>query len=257
MALSVQEARETVDREWGRTLELLTRAQDPDWQRSTRCAGWTVADLAAHAVWGVTMETDALRRARLALPGRADGLEVAPGTDHEAVVSLLDQARDSLVLEVGHLEGRDLDASAPMPYGDVPVRALLDVFAMEAGIHGSDLAAALGVAEGLSPTVVRAAESFLLTFLPLLAQQAGVTPPDAASSFALVGATVRITGRWDDGTLTVGDPEDPVEAASIVSGDDTAVLLFALGRIPVQDPRLEVSGDLELASGFKRYVPGP
>lgn len=257
MALSVQEARETVAREWGRTLKRLARAEGRDWQRSTRCAGWTVADLAAHAVWGVTMETDALRRARLGLPGRADGLVVAPGTDHETVVSLLDQAREALVDELERLDGRDLDASAPMPYADVPIRLLLDVFAMEAGIHGSDLAAVLGVEEPLSATVVRATESFLLTFLPVLAQQAEETPPDAADSLALVGGTVRVTGRWHDGVLTVGQPEDPADATCTVSGDDSAVLFFALGRLPIEDPRLDVTGDLELATNFKRYVPGP
>ena len=42
-----------------------------------------------------------------------------------------------------------------------------------------------------------------------------------------------------------------------VTGDDSAVLLFAAGRITADDERLTVEGSSDLARDFKVYVPGP
>ena len=253
MTLTVEEARDSIAREWATFADRLADVGEEAWNRQTRLAGWTVADLVVHAVWGVTMEADALRRARVDLPGRADGRTVAPDEDRAVLTENVRQARAELADELERLEGGDLSATAPMPYGDMPIGVLLNVFAMEAGIHGSDLAAALGDEQPLSPTVVRATETFLLGFLPVLAQ-AATPPPAGADSFALTGETVRITGHWREQGLVIDETNRP---AVTIEGDDTAVLLFALGRAQVNDARLHHHGDHDLAVNFKSYVPGP
>jgi uncharacterized protein (TIGR03083 family) len=253
MRLTVLETRDCLDREWSRFLDHLQTAGEQGWRRPTRCAGWTVADLAAHALWGTTMEADALRRVRDGGPGHATGRVVDASTDRRAVLAELRQAHADLVTEVGRLAGTDLTLSAPMPYGDVPVDVLLDVYAMEAGIHGSDLADAVGEAPALSLTVARATESFLHMFLPVLAQPAP-NPPSGSDSFLLAGDRVRIGGRWAAGALVLEPPDVP---AVTVEGDDTAVLLFAMGRVPASHPRLRVDGDQHLAGDLKTYLPGP
>jgi hypothetical protein len=56
--------------------------------------------------------------------------------------------------DVARLDGRDLDATASMPHGDVPIRTLLEVFSMEASIHGSDVAEAFVADEPSNPPVL-------------------------------------------------------------------------------------------------------
>ena len=251
MTLTAEQTRDTVDREWSAFIDRLTDLDESSWRRPTRCADWTVAELTAHVLWGMTMEADALRRARLGHGGRAEGRTLASSTDPAVLTAELRDAHAALVAELDALVGQDLEGTAPMPYGDVPVVALLDVYAMEAGIHTSDLAHALGTAEPLSAPVVSATETFLRVFLPLLAQGA---PAPAGQSIALLGDTVRLGVAWPDGQAVVDAPEEPT---TTVKGDDTAVLLFALGRLALGDAQLGVSGDHDLAANFKHYVPGP
>lgn len=85
----------------------------------------------------------------------------------------------------------------------------------------------------------------------LLAQGA---PAPAGQSIALLGDTVRLGVAWPAGQAVVDAPEEPT---TTVKGDDSAVLLFALGRLALGDAQLGVSGDHDLAAQFKHYVPGP
>ena len=45
------------------------------------------------------------------------------------------------------------------------------------------------------------------------------------------------------------------ETTTVISGDDSPVALFALGRIGADDPRLVVKGND--AAAFKTWFPGP
>ncbi len=59
-------------------------------------------------------------------------------------------------------------------------------------------------------------------------------------------------GQWE-----APEPADRSQAALTVEGDDSSVLLFALGRIGPDDRRLTLSGDTTLAGRFKSWLPGP
>lgn len=256
MSLPLDAVSEAVPREWARFRSLVSSTDGSTWSAPTRLAGWTVRDLAAHAVWGISMEADALRRRRTEAAGRAEGRTVGEEAGPQAILDELDGARHVLAAEVAELTEGDLETLAPLPYGDVPVGLFSQILVMEAGIHTSDLAAALGQDDALAPDVVVATEVFVRTFLPVVAGSASDTPAsDLAVS--LRGPTVALTFRHRDGSWHVPDPGEPVDPAVTVHGDDSTVLLFALGRVPDTHPGLTFSGDRGLASRIKAWLPGP
>lgn len=255
-ALSAGEVRTAVGREWGRFTALLG-SLDGDaagWSRPTRLPGWTVADLAAHAVWGVSMEADALRRARTGAPGTAEGRVADPSSGPGVVLGRLVEAVEALLAELDQVAGDDAERSLPLPYGDVPMALALSIFTMEAGVHADDLAAALGGEGSLAPDVCAATVPVLRVFLPILA--AGATEkPAEHTAVVLQGPTVRLALRFAGGTWEAADAAEPT--ATVTGRDDSTILLYALGRTRPGDPRLTVSGSAEVLDAFKRWCPGP
>ena len=256
--LALGGAREAVEREWNRFLAALPSPQTGTaaWSGPTGCAGWTVADLAAHAVWGASMEADALRRYRLGRPGPAEGetVEVAAGP---AVIAVrLVAAVDDLMAELGKLTDGDAGGSAPLPYGDVPLVLFWQILVMEAGVHAGDLIAGAGPAPTLAPDVVTATTAVLGAFLPVLGAGGTEAPPEG-TVVALRGPSVDLRFRRTGGGWEAAPGAGGPEAVAITSTKDSAVLLHALGRLPADDPRLTLTGSPELAGAFKRWFPGP
>jgi hypothetical protein len=103
--------------------------------------------------------------------------------------------------------------------------------------------------------VVLATTTVLPPVLPVLAAAGGEAPPPEGTVFALRGPTVDLRFALLDGTWQAVPDEDPT--ASVTGADDTVVLRFALGRIGADDLRLTFDGERELATGFKRWFPGP
>jgi hypothetical protein len=54
-------------------------------------------------------------------------------------------------------------------------------------------------------------------------------------------------GHW-----VAGMPRD----AAVITGDDNVLALLSLGRVPLHDTRLTVSGDRSLAEAFAVFFPG-
>ncbi|CAA9362046.1 MAG: hypothetical protein AVDCRST_MAG72-2335 [uncultured Nocardioidaceae bacterium] len=253
MSPTVPQARQTLQREWGAVLELLAALEPGQWRTPTRCSDWDVAQLTRHAVWGVSMEADAVRRLRLAQEGRADGRQLAEHATSQETRGALGGTAAELLDELAALGEADPARPLPMPYGDVPLGVALDVFVMEAGIHGDDFRDATGQQHALADDVVASTTAFLTAFLPVLAAGSPAVPPDG-TSFALVADSLRISGRWSGGALLIDDVPDP---AVTVTGDDTSVLLYALGRLTPEHQGLRLDGDRDLARRFKSFVPGP
>jgi uncharacterized protein (TIGR03083 family) len=254
--LTPEASRAAIDREWKRFVEMLTSAGGAGWSRPTRCEGWAIADLARHVHWGTSMEADAFRRSRTSASGRAEGREAGASAPWDDVRDAVGRHRAELVSEIDELIAQDLvDSELPLPYADVPAPLALQIFVMEAGVHTSDLAAALAQDDALADDVAAATWVVLGAFVPLFA--AGAASTDAPAD----GVIVRLAGSTSDirlafraGEWVVGPSGEPDVT---ISADDSPVLLFALGRIPLEDPRLRVDGDRDLAAGFKRYIPGP
>jgi uncharacterized protein (TIGR03083 family) len=247
---------QAVPREWAAFRSLLSSADDATWSAPTRLAGWTVRDLAVHAVWAASMEADALRRRRTAAAGRGEGMVVEAAAGADEILVALDSACQGLAGEVAHLKEEDLPSIVPLPYGDLPVGVFSQILAMEAGIHADDLAAAFGRGQGLAADVIVATEAFVRVFLPIVAASAPESP-ETGVAVALRGPTVDITFVYGDGRWEVPEPGQAVPPTVTVEGDDSTVLLFAMGRVPESDPRLTASGQAALAGRIKAWLPGP
>ena len=251
---TTEEYRSILQREWASVTRLLAGLSDEDWNRPTRCAGWTILDLGRHVVWGVSMEADALRRARTGEREPADGttmpLDSRPHEVREALhgaAAVLDAETLALGPESGAL-------TCPMPYGEVPLPAVLDIYVFEAGIHASDFAHAVGEDRPLADDVIPSTAMVMSQFLPVFASGSTTAPP-VGTSFSLRGDAVSLDGHWSADGLVMGDPA--AEPSVTVAGDDSSVLLFAAGRLGADDERLTVDGSTDLARDFKVYVPGP
>jgi uncharacterized protein (TIGR03083 family) len=248
------DVRSILVREWGSVVDLLGALDDEAWERPTRLSGWTIADLARHVVWGVSMEADSLRRARAGVREVAEGNTLAEDAGRGNVLQALTNATTSLYAEVAALTTDDASQTCPMPHGETPVALALDIFVFEAGIHASDFAEAVGHDRPLAGDVAPVVATVLELFLPAFAATSTTAAPPS-SSFTLRGDTVRLDGTWSGGGLVMdGAGDDP---SWTITGDDSSVLLFAVGRLGVDDPRLTVAGSAELAGAFKEHVPGP
>lgn len=234
---------EILRREWRASIDRLQNLPDEGWAEATRCEGWTVADLAAHMAWGAGFEADGLRRARTGCGGVAQAPEVEP--DPERLAGAVVEAASRLWMEAEQAG----TARVPMPYGELDPGVASAVFVMEAAVHGSDLAAALGEDDRLADDVVTAIATVVSAFLPVTA--AGAPPPPPGTSYRLVGDSVDL-GFADSGEGWVAQT---VERPSVtISGSDSDVLLFALGRCPLD--RLTVRGPRPVAESFKTHLPG-
>jgi uncharacterized protein (TIGR03083 family) len=243
-----------LEREWSSVTALLAGRPPDDWERRTRCAGWTVQDLARHTVWGVSMEAEALRRAVAHREDPTEGRTVPDDARGDVLLDALRTASADLVGEVRALGPGAEALTCPMPYGGTPLPVALDVFVFEASIHASDVAEALGHDRPLADDAVPPTAEVLRAFLPVFATSATSRPP-SGTTFSLRGTTVRLDGCWTDAGLVLGEPA--TDPTLVVTGDDSSVLLFAVGRLASDDPRLSVAGDASLARDFKVHVPGP
>ena len=254
MNLSDGAVRDSVARSWGRFLAELQAAGDTAWSDPTRLSGWAVADLAAHAVWGASMEADALRRWRTGASGRAEGRTMEPSAGREALTTAFDQAQRALVDELAQVGDGDRTRSVPMPYADLPLDTVLPILVMEAGVHTNDLLAALGRDEPLPDEVTAASVSFLETFVPFLAGQATEVPADP-TEIALSSPGTDLRFSFSGGTWSLAPRDRPGEPDFAVRAPDgSTLMLYALGRLDPDDPRL---GSTDAARLIKRWIPGP
>jgi len=251
---AVQDYRTILQREWASVTRLLAGLTGEKWNQATRCAGWSILDLGRHVVWGVSMEADVLRRARTGEREPADGTTMTTDSRPHEVLEALHVASGDLDAEMQRLGPDDGNRTCPMPYGEIPLSLALEVFVYEAGIHASDFAHAVGVDRPLADDVVPPTALVTTQFLPVFAS-GSTSSPAVGTSFSLKGGSISLDGQWSADGLVMGDA---AEAPSVtVAGDDSAVLLFAAGRLTADDERLTVEGSSDLARDFKVYVPGP
>lgn len=243
-------ARATITAEVTRILDLI-RSLD-EWSKPTRLEGWTVRDLVEHLVWGQSLQADAWERLAAGDDGAAQAQPVT-GLGQDELAAALRNSADRFDHALSGLSDEQVaQGVCVMPYGTLPAVLVLHLAVMEAGVHGSDVAAAAGSPDELSPPVVDASAFVLGAMLPMLGSGGdGSAEPGTTIALGSPGFSV-VTTRDADGWQIAPDPS---MATTTISGSDTEIVLFVLGRRSVDD--VQVEGDTAPATKFKAWFPGP
>lgn len=235
--------RRTTTSEHLAALRLLRELDPADWDRLTRCEGWTVENIARHLAGVADAFSEVVET--IAAGGTAS---LAPGHDaegdREAVLETYARAIDRLDAAIARLTPDQFEES----------RFLLGIVRGEAGLHHNDLVWALGDEKPLESSCAEP-WSTGVGMLASFATRRGITPPrPVAIRFA--AESERVTLRFDGAAWTASRHDEGVVDAS-VSGEDQALALFVWGRVPASHRWLRVDGDPSVAAEFKSWVPGP
>jgi uncharacterized protein (TIGR03083 family) len=261
--LSLEAARHAAIRDLDATLARMRDLHQSDWERPTPCAGWAVIDLAAHIAESTySLSGQAARLVELRtgsiVPVR-EAQEANPHIATERLLARLTHGRNQLYHVLEQLDGEDMNVRlAPAEDDDGPALTggrLLATCVAEFGIHRYDLDAALGEHEaGIGQEAVLAGMEIYARWLDALSRRHDHVP-DRPYSLHLEGELIDATLSWD-GKRWLRGPA-PTLPVTHVRGDDSTITLFLFGRVRADDHRLDVDGDLVIASSFKTWVPGP
>jgi hypothetical protein len=154
--------------------------------------------------------------------------------------------------------GPDLaDAVVPLPFGPLPAMLALQIVPIEYGFHHNDLLHALGADTPIPADVAAALIAILPGLLVVLAGGSAVGQPGQIPAGPMA---YRLASPGGSVTLSFdGHHWSPAEKADDecrIEGDDSAIALFAMGRIVASDARLRIS-DPARAARFKAWFPGP
>lgn len=248
--LDLDTARRAIHRDINAARDRLSALDAGRWDAPTELTGWTVRHLARHLVWGQALQAAAWERLRR---GETD-VFVPPETDSidpTVLVGELESAHTWFMDALDAVEEETIDAACPLPYGALPGRFVLQVAAMEAGIHRFDLDRALGAARSLSTDTVQAASTVLTGMLGTLGSTG--ESPNEPTNVHIRGERFTVDLGWSDGQWQPAE----VDGTDIAfSGSDEALVLLALGRLDLAEADVMVEGS-EDPGAFKRWFPGP
>ena len=250
---------QAIERDLGAIIDRLDGLADADWRLPVRCQGWQVTDLAAHLVAASRGHAEGLRRAAA---GMTEPAALAPPADRDprSLVAALKDGRDRVLSALGELPPRALAGSVPLPAGLLPAAVALQIVPLEYGFHRNDLDWALGNPADLAPDIAATLLATLPGMLPLLAAGSPIhshgTVPAEPVSFRLAAPGGRFLASHDGNTWSVTADDGHAAVTCEISGGDSPVALFVMGRIDADHPSLTVT-DPAAARAFKRYFPGP
>jgi uncharacterized protein (TIGR03083 family) len=260
--LTVDAARHAAIRDLDATLARLRGLNTSDWLRPTPCEDWSVKHLAAHLAEQTFRQSVQAAAAVEARAGTTLRLEEStpanPDVPNERVLERLTHGRNQLYHVLHLLKSEDADYKLAPDLPDGPswtVERLLAVCVTEYGIHRFDLEVAMGEHEaGVSQETILAAAQIYGPWLDSFARSHDHVP-DRPLGLHLEGELIDATLNWNGKTWLTG--RAPTVPVTHIRGDDSTITLFLFGRIPADDHRLDVEGDLTVAKTFKNWVPGP
>jgi uncharacterized protein (TIGR03083 family) len=251
--MDLDRARALILRELDALVAQLDSASDDEWELSVRCSDWTVRDLVAHCAAKLPEAADALRRMEAGISEPAAERR-PPKRDRATLARAIHAGRDEFAASLGAVSPGSLDNPFSLSFVTIPGTAGLDLLALELGTHHNDLEWALGSEVPLPHDVVRATANILAGMLLYCARSAAHTPGFPVG-YVIAGSEVAVSLMFVNGSWRQGGHAGV--PTCVISGDDSALALFALGRIPADHRSLKVKGNEALASAFKRYFPGP
>ena len=226
-------------------------------EHRTPCEGWEVRHLAAHMAESTRSISRRLMEYIRQRTGQDNTLEAGRNENPEAqwseILSRITTGRNQLARALAHLQEDDLDRTM----GDAhSCRGIFNVAVLEFGLHRSDIEASLGKKGGVDIETVLAAD---FVYGQNLDRIAANTKPDGpgTESFALQLRGDDVIDRrlvWNGTAWSATPGKEPVTR---IHGSDSAVVLFMMGRIDLNDSRLDVTGNRDIASRFKEFAPGP
>jgi uncharacterized protein (TIGR03083 family) len=237
----------------------LDKLTDAEWQTQVRCAGWTVADLAAHVIGASRGQADALRRA---VGGGTELARLDPpdGREPRVLMDALKDGYEQLFAALRAVPPEAADGLVPLPFGLLPAPVALQIVPLEYGFHDNDLAWALGDQAPLPADVSASLLAIAPGLLGLLAAGTPVSPvgvlPPGPMSFRLTSPAGELLASYDGAAWSFAPGPDPAAVTCEIAGDDSSLALFIMGRIDAGHADLAVS-DADAAAQFKQFFPGP
>lgn len=223
--------------------------------KPTRCEPWDVRELAAHLALPATALTNGLVAHRAGQDASVGGEPIPSDATFDEVVAQLVARRAALAEELRLLDPVELARLLPPPADgglSLPTETLMKLALVELGVHRNDLEAALDLAADLDDDVIDAIAEVVPAWLIFGAE--GARRPDREVAFRFAGDRIDIgfsfkpTYGW---RLGLGSED------CRITGSDTAVALFLVGRITAHSSSLRIIGDDGLADDFKTFLPGP
>ena len=202
------------------------------------CPGWSIADLIAHLGETHRWAAHAVR------VGNPDAPEVFPPVTDRA--ALADWYRDSAEDLISTLRTTDPDAEC-WAFGPRPrtARFWFRRQPHEVAMHRWDLATALGQDSGYPETLAADGVDEVVTmFFPRQVRLNRILPLSASLALRTDGSDL----AWVLAGDGVGPHDGPADAE--VSGPATALILLVWGRLPLDDPRLRLTGDWAAATAI-------
>jgi uncharacterized protein (TIGR03083 family) len=251
--------RDSVTRDLDAFLSRLHDLNASQWHLPTPNKGWEIRHLAAHLSGTVAFMNEQLRR--IVNPDLAAALQqgdaVNEDSPHDRIIGSLTVNRNAIVATLAELTEDLLTAEN----GDEAVffaptgELYLNLATCEAGLHLYDISAALDHGSaGLSIAAVTAGDAVFGAAMAKIGNRNEIKP-DHPVTFHFNGSIVNRFLSWT-GAEWVDSRHDSVPLTTI-QADDTALVLFACGRIPATDHRIGVSGDRDAVQQFKSWIPGP
>lgn len=218
--------------------QLLGTLTEADWQRPTRCPGWTVADVVLHLSQTDEMAIASLEGRIAGFMARASG---ATSVDDGAAI-LVERERGSspeqLLARWRAASGRvdemlaeqDPHRRVTCVEGELSVRTLATTRLAEAWIHGGDVAEAVGA--------VRKPDGSRLQHVARLAWR--TLPYAFAREGKQLSGPVGFDLTGPEGEAWSFEPQE--SAATVVRGDGVELCLVAARRLEPSATGLEASG---------------
>lgn len=237
----------------------LDKLADPDWETPVRCAGWTVADLAAHVVGASRGQAAGLRRAA---EGSTDLTRLDPpdGREPRMLMDALKEGYEQLGAALRALPPEAASGFVPLPFGLLPAPVAFQIVPLEYGYHDNDLAWALGEEAPLPADVSSSLLAIAPGLLGILASGTPVSPvgvvPAGPVSYRLSSPAGALLASYDGTAWSFAPDPETAAVTCEISGDDSSVALFIMGRVDSSYSGLSIS-DAQAGASFKRYFPGP